>query len=86
MFSLTKKDWLRGLVVAVYAPLIVAVTAALGAVIFAPNFDYSLVDWSALLHNLINISIIVSYGAFMAYMSKNFTTNNEGTTLGIKGK
>lgn len=83
MFTLSSRDFWNGLVMAIAGPTFVALTAVVGSVIGAPNFDVFTVNWGMLGHNLINIEIVVSYGAFTGYLTKNFFTNSEGAVLGI---
>lgn len=86
MFKISWADVGRGLVVAVFAPALVAVTVALGAVISSAGFDVFSVDWIALSHNLLNISIVSAYGGFMGYLSKNFLSDYKGNVLSIGSK
>ena len=77
MFRLSVKDLLNGLVVAVLAPLFLSITTVLGVVIMGPSFDVFTVDWAALGKSLLNTSIVVSYGAFTGYLTKNFFSSKD---------
>lgn len=81
--KLTWGDIGRGLFVAVLGPLFISILATLGSIILAPGFDVTLVDWSALGHSLLNISIVSAYGGFSGYISKQLLTDNQGNILGI---
>lgn len=83
MFKISLGDVGKGLLMAILAPSFVALTAVLGVVIQAPGFDVFSVNWHVLGHNLINTEIVVSYGAFVGYLAKNFFTDNQGNLLGI---
>lgn len=83
LFTLQWKDVLLGLVVAVASPLAMAVFSVIGAVVTAPGFDAWSVDYGILFHNLVNISIVVSYSSFTGYIIKNFLTTDSGKFLGI---
>lgn len=84
--KLTWGDIRRGLAVAVLGPLFVSVVAALGAIILEPGFDVLAVNWVALGHSLLNISIVSAYGGFSGYISKQLLTDNQGNILGIGSK
>ncbi len=86
LFKVSLDDIGRGLFIAVAGPLFMAVVAALGSIILAPNFDVFLVDWGAFGHNLINISIVTSFGGFSGYISKQLLTDNQGNILGVGSK
>lgn len=83
LFKISLSDIGRGLAVAVLGPLFVAVCAALGSIILAPNFDVFAVNWAALGHSLVNISIVASYGGFSGYISKQLITSSQGNILGV---
>lgn len=70
MFSLTTPDFVKGAFVAVLAA---AVTWLLG-VFNAPGFDFGLIDWSEFVR--------VSVAAFLAYIAKNFVSNDKGEIAG----
>lgn len=83
MFKINLGDVGCGLIMAVTAPLFVAITVLLGAIISAPGFDAWAVDYHALFHNLVNVSIVASYGGFVGYIGKNFFTSEQGNVLGV---
>lgn len=83
MFKLSLRDVGLGLIVATAAPLFLALTAILGAVINAPGFDAWSVDYGALFHSLVNSAIVSSYGGFTGYIVKNFFTSGQGNLFGI---
>lgn len=84
IFTLGWRDIGLGLIVAVASPLAIAIFAVLGAVVNAPSFDAWSVDYGTLFHNLVNTSIVVSYGSFSGYIIKNLLTTTDGKFLGIK--
>lgn len=86
MFKLSWGDVNKGLLVAIFAPVVSSVTVVLGTVINSAGFDVFLVDWSALSHNLINISIISAYGGFTGYLAKNFFSDYQGNVLSVGSK
>lgn len=86
MFTLNGNDWIRALFMAILAPVLVAITVAVGSIINVPHFDAWLVNWGDVGHNLVNTSIIAAYGAFVSYLGKNLLTTNSGKMLGVVGK
>lgn len=86
MFKLSLGDVWRGLLMAVFGPVMVAVFGVLGAVINAPNFDVFSVDFVSLFKNLTNAMIIASYSASSAYLLKNLLTDDDQNVLGIETK
>jgi hypothetical protein len=86
MFTLNGNDWLRGLIVAVIAPLVVSLTTVLGTIIQTPGFDVFSVDWMTLGHSLVNISIISAWAGFSGYIGKGLLTTDSGKALGIVGQ
>lgn len=86
MFKLTWGDWWRGLVMAVIAPVTIAILGVFSTIVTEPNFDVFSVDFIALLKNLTNVFIIASYSAGSSYILKNLLTNDNGDFLGIETK
>lgn len=70
IFTLTKFDWIKGLVVAIFA----AVLSSLAAAINVPGFDFATFDWGHLLQ--------IAITAGIAYLSKNFLTTSSGDLVG----
>ena len=83
MFTLNKSDFVNGLVMAFTSAVFVALTAVLGAVIMAPNFDVFTVEWVRVGRSLVNAEIIAVYGAVTGYLMKNLFTNNQGSFMGV---
>lgn len=75
LFKLYSNDFIKGLITAVFSSIIVT----LYGVVVVAGFDFFTVDWNAILHNIINISGVT----FIAYIAKNFLTDNQGTIAGI---
>lgn len=71
LFKLNLTDLAKGLIVAVLA----AVVTAFGHALNAPGFDFATFDWSTLM------SVAVS--AALAYLSKNFLSDQNGKFGGI---
>jgi len=89
LFSLTKNDWIKGLVSAVIGGAAGAFLTTVGGVIGTPGFNLFLTDWGTVLSNAINIAFICGYGAFTGYIGKNFLSNSKGeipTPLGTIAK
>lgn len=84
MLKLSLGDIWRGLVIAVLAPVAVAVFGILGAIINAPDFDVFKVEWLVLLKDLTNAMIVASYSAGSAYLLKNLLTDDKQNFLGIE--
>ena len=72
LFSLAKNDYVKGFVVAVLA----AVLTWFAQVVNAPGFDFVTFQWGEVLR----ISVIAS----VAYLAKNFATDQEGNVLGLR--
>ncbi len=83
VLQLDWSDMGKALIVAILAPTLIAATVGLGAVINASGFDVFSIDWVALSHNLVNISIVAAYGGFVGYLSKNLITSNQGNVMAI---
>ncbi len=86
MFKISWGDVFRGLVMAVLAPVAVAIFGILGAIITAPNFDVFIVDWSTLFRSLTNAMIVAAYSSGSAYILKNLLTDKNQNFLGIQTK
>ncbi len=76
MFSINGGDFVRGLVVAIIAGVLLPISA----MIQTPGFDIATIQWSAVMNLALNGGIT----AFIAYMSKNFFSS-EGKFLGRLG-
>lgn len=61
--------------------IFVAVLVAVGGLVLAPNFDVFSVDFGALLHTMVNVSIVTFFGVLM----KEFVSDNSGKVFGITG-
>lgn len=83
MFKLTTGDLFRGLVMAVIAPVMVALFVVLNRVILDPAFDVFSLDFIALLKELTNVFIVSSYSAGSSYLLKNLLTDDNQNFLGI---
>jgi len=70
IFTLTKFDWVKGVVVAVFAAIITSLASAVNV----PGFDFATFDWG----NLIQVAVV----AGIAYLSKNFLTTSNGDLVG----
>lgn len=84
MFRLSLGDLWRGMMMAVIAPLSIAVFGVLGAVILVPDFDVFSVDFVQLLRDLTNVFIVSSYSAGSSYLIKNLLTDENQNFLGIE--
>ncbi len=73
IFSLNAKDFAKGAVVAVATAVIVFLAEKVNA----PGFDFTSFDWSTL--------ITVSVSSFLAYLTKNFLSDDGGKVLGMIG-
>lgn len=73
MFKLNAKDFAKGAVVAI----VTAVIVFLGQRVNVPGFDFLTFDWSSL------ISVAVS--AFLAYLAKNYFSDDQGKVFGKIG-
>lgn len=70
MFKLNLSDLLKGLVVAVAAPMV----SALGAALSIPGFDFMVYDWK----HLAALGVVAGLG----YILKNFFTDTQGKFMG----
>lgn len=77
LFSLNSKDFAKGLITAIFSAVIIAIYQIVTTV----GFDLFSVDWNLILHTVINTGV----AAFLAYLSKNFLSDNEGKVLGRVG-
>jgi hypothetical protein len=73
LFRLNLKDLSKGLVVSVLG----AVLAFGAAILQAPGFSFAAIDWAGL--------IKVALGAGLAYLVKNFISDENGRVLGKIG-
>lgn len=85
MFKLSFGDVLRGLVMAILAPVSVAILGVFSRVITS-DFDVFSLDFIALFKELTNVFIIASYSAGSAYILKNLLTDDNKRFLGIGTK
>lgn len=86
MFTISLGDVWRAAVMAVLAPVAVAIFGVLGAVIQAPGFDVFTVDWGTLFRELTNTFIVAAYSSGSAYILKNLLTDKNQNFLGIPTK
>jgi len=85
MFKLTLGDLFRGLVMAIIAPVTIAILGVFSRVITS-DFDVFSLDFIGLIKDLTNVFIIASYSAGSTYLLKNLLTDDEDNFLGIKTK
>lgn len=85
MYSLKAVDFVKGVITAVFAGVVLAILAVMHGVVTADNFDVFSIDWGMLIHNMINTAIIGAEGGFAGYISKNFFTDKNGAFLGRFG-
>jgi len=83
MFKLTLGDLFRGLIMALIAPVTIAILGVFGSVITS-DFDLFSLDYIKLFKDLTNVFIISSYSAGSTYLLKNLLTTDEGNFLGIR--
>ena len=72
LFTLTSNDYAKGLVVAVLA----AVLTWLAQVVGAPGFDFATFSYA----EIVRVALV----AALAYLGKNFSTDNQGKVMGIE--
>jgi len=85
MFKLSLGDLFRGLVMAIIAPVTIAILGVFSQVITS-DFDVFSLDFIKLFKELTNVFIIASYSAGSSYILKNLLTDDEDNFLGIKTK
>lgn len=85
MFKLSLGDLFRGLVMAIIAPVTIAILGVFSQVITS-DFDVFSLDFIKLFKDLTNVFIIASYSAGSTYLLKNLLTTDEGNFLGIETK
>lgn len=83
MFKLSLGDLFRGLVMAVFASVLVAIMGVLSRIITS-DFDLFTLDYGALFRELANVMVIASYSAGSSYLLKNLLTDDDQNFLGIK--
>jgi len=76
LLKLGSHDVVKGAITAVFAG---AITVLYG-VVSQSGFDVFNADWGAILSNVIQ----ASFTAFLAYISKNFLTAEDGSFMGMK--
>lgn len=84
MFTISKGDLWRGLVMAVLGAVVVAVHGVLGAIISQPGFDVFEVQYVQVLKDVTNASIVAAYSSGIAYLLKNMLTDHNKNFMGIK--
>jgi hypothetical protein len=82
MFKLKLGDLWRGLVMAILAPVTIAILGVFSSVITS-DFDVFSLDYIALFKDLTNVFIIASYSAASTYILKNLLTDDDQNFLGI---
>jgi len=85
MFKLTLGDLFRGLIMALIAPVTIAILGVFGSVITS-DFDVFSLDFIKLFKELTNVFIISSYSAGSTYLLKNLLTDEDQNFLGIRVK
>jgi len=85
MFKITLGDLFRGLVMAIIAPVTIAILGVFSSVITS-DFDVFSLDFIKLFKELTNVFIIASYSAGSSYILKNLLTTDDGNFLGIDVK
>lgn len=85
LFTLNSSDFIKGVTTAVLAGLVLAVGTVLHGVIIAPGFDIFSIDWSSVLHDMVNAAIVGAEGGFAGYIAKNFLSDENGAVLGAFG-
>ena len=83
MFKLSLGDLWRGLVMAIIAPVSIAILGVFSRIITS-DFDVFSLDFVALFKELTNVFIIASYSAGSGYILKNLLTDDDQNFLGIK--
>ena len=73
LFTLTKSDFLKGLVMAIGSAILTALYTIFGQV----GFNVFSADWHIVLGNVITVSLITT----VTYFVKNLGTNNAGQIL-----
>ena len=82
MFKLSLGDLARGLVMAIIAPVSIAILGVFSRIITS-DFDVFSLDFVALFKELTNVFIIASYSAGSSYLLKNLLTNDDKKFLGV---
>lgn len=77
MFKLHTNDFIRGLVTAVVAGLVIS----LGSAVQQTGFDVFTANWGELLGTALN----AGFAAFVGYLGKNFLSDSKGAFLGTVG-
>lgn len=75
MFKLGQSDLVKGAITAVIA----AILTTLYGVVSQTGFDVFAADWGAIFNEVIQ----VSFSSFLAYLGKNFLTDEEGNFAGM---
>jgi hypothetical protein len=70
LYTLGKNDLIKGAITAVIAGII----TTLYGVVSQAGFDVFSADWGQILNEVIKIS----FSSFLAYLGKNFLTNEDG--------
>lgn len=74
IFTLNKKDFINGLVVAVLG----AVCGVLYGVLQQPGFNVISADWGSILSQMLQVAV----SSFLGYIAKNFMSDENGKVLG----
>ena len=74
LFKLSWKDLLKGIYVAVFSAIIIAVAG----IVMTSGFDAFATNWILVGHNMVNMGIV----SFFGYVVKQLLTNNDGVVLG----
>lgn len=82
MFKLSLGDLWRGLIMAILAPVSIAILGVFSNII-TTDFDVFSLDFVALMKQLTNVFIISAYSGFSSYLLKNLLTDDNQNFLGI---
>lgn len=74
LFTLNWIDLAESIATAVF----VAILIALSAIVTQPSFDVFNVDWTSVVHNMVNIGVVTAVGV----LAKNFASDNAGKLFG----
>lgn len=85
MYKLQSSDWIKGLITAGLAGLLISLASVIHGVVTSPGFDVFSLDWHEVIRNMVNMGIIGAEGGFAGYIAKNFLSNENGAFLGKVG-
>ena len=80
-FALNSKDFIKGIVTAVYAGAALGAFAVLQGIFGAPGFDLFTLDWGVVMHNAVNAAAVGAEAGFSGYVIKNFFSDQDGKAL-----